>query len=134
MCSCKSQLPKLHGNVIVLGAGDTAFDCATSALRCGAKRVYIVFRKGFTTIRAVPEEVCCVFLVWTPPPRIGSMALPWQNSLTQKYCLLNKISFFEVGIFLTVTKSNIIKGTNYQTCLILYTVIFKCNSMSCSFL
>ena len=57
MCACKSQLPALHGNVVVLGAGDTAFDCATSALRCGARRVYVVFRKGFTNIRAVPEEV-----------------------------------------------------------------------------
>ena len=43
--------------MVVLGAGDTAFDCATSALRCGAKKVFIVFRKGFTNIRAVPEEV-----------------------------------------------------------------------------
>ena len=25
MCGCKSQLPKLYGNVVVLGAGDTAF-------------------------------------------------------------------------------------------------------------
>ena len=41
----------------MLGAGDTAFDCATSALRCGAKKVFVVFRKGFTNIRAVPEEV-----------------------------------------------------------------------------
>lgn len=57
MCACKSALPELYGNVIVLGAGDTAFDCATSALRCGAKRVYVVFRKGFSNIRAVPEEV-----------------------------------------------------------------------------
>ncbi|XP_063618794.1 dihydropyrimidine dehydrogenase [NADP(+)] isoform X1 [Cydia splendana] len=57
MCACKSALPELHGNVIVLGAGDTAFDCATSALRCGARRVYVVFRKGFGNIRAVPEEV-----------------------------------------------------------------------------
>merc|ERR1719445_1336942 len=56
MCACKSQLPELFGNVIVLGAGDTAFDCATSALRCGAKRVFVVFRKGFINIRAVPEE------------------------------------------------------------------------------
>jgi dihydropyrimidine dehydrogenase (NADP+) len=56
MCKSKSKIPKLHGNVIVLGAGDTAFDCATTALRCGAKRVYIAFRKGFTGIRAVPEE------------------------------------------------------------------------------
>lgn len=44
MCACKSALPRLHGNVVVLGAGDTAFDCATSALRCGAKKVYVVFR------------------------------------------------------------------------------------------
>jgi len=57
MCACKSQeLPSIFGNVIVLGAGDTAFDCATSALRCGAKRVFVVFRKGFINIRAVPEE------------------------------------------------------------------------------
>lgn len=56
MCACKSQLPELYGTVIVLGAGDTAFDCATSALRCGAKRVFVVFRKGFINIRAVPEE------------------------------------------------------------------------------
>ncbi|KAG6449002.1 hypothetical protein O3G_MSEX005801 [Manduca sexta] len=57
LCACKTSLPELHGNVIVLGAGDTAFDCATSALRCGARRVFVVFRKGFTNIRAVPEEV-----------------------------------------------------------------------------
>lgn len=59
-CPCRKNadnLPKLHGNVIVLGAGDTAFDCATSALRCGAKKVFVVFRRGFTNIRAVPEEV-----------------------------------------------------------------------------
>lgn len=56
MCSCKSELPQLFGSVIVLGAGDTAFDCATSALRCGARRVFVVFRKGFINIRAVPEE------------------------------------------------------------------------------
>ena len=58
MCDCKkTSLPNLYGNVIVLGAGDTAFDCATSALRCGARKVFVVFRKGFTNIRAVPEEV-----------------------------------------------------------------------------
>mmetsp|Transcript_20053 Transcript_20053/g.32608 ORF Transcript_20053/g.32608 Transcript_20053/m.32608 type:complete len:1074 (-) Transcript_20053:234-3455(-) len=45
------------GDVVVLGAGDTAFDCATSALRCGAGRVYVIFRKGFQGIRACREEV-----------------------------------------------------------------------------
>ena len=32
MCASKCKLPKLNGNVIVLGAGDTAFDCAAIAV------------------------------------------------------------------------------------------------------
>ena len=76
MCACKSKLPQLHGTVIVLGAGDTAFDCATSALRCGAKRVFVVFRKGFVNIRAVPEEMelakqeKCEFLPFMSPHQV----------------------------------------------------------------
>lgn len=68
MCQCRSALPELKGVVIVLGAGDTAFDCATSALRCGARRVFVCFRRGFTNIRAVPEEV------WPDAGREGWMA------------------------------------------------------------
>eukprot|EP00731_Ephydatia_muelleri_P018077 Em0011g117a len=76
MCSCKASLPQLYGSVIVLGAGDTAFDCATSALRCGARRVFVVFRKGFTTIRAVPEEMelareeMCEFMPFMSPKSV----------------------------------------------------------------
>ncbi|KAL3123536.1 hypothetical protein niasHT_006615 [Heterodera trifolii] len=78
MCHCaKTQLPRLSGRVIVLGAGDTAFDCATSALRCGALRVTVVFRKGFTSIRAVPEEMeaareeKCEFMPFMAPRKIN---------------------------------------------------------------
>ncbi|KAM9326309.1 dihydropyrimidine dehydrogenase [NADP(+)] [Gastrophryne carolinensis] len=76
MCACHSSLPSIKGAVIVLGAGDTAFDCATSALRCGARRVYVVFRKGFINIRAVPEEVelakeeKCEFLPFLAPRKV----------------------------------------------------------------
>jgi len=77
MCSCKqTALPELRGRVIVLGAGDTAFDCATSALRCGATKVFVVFRKGFTNIRAVPEEMelareeMCEFLPFMSPTKV----------------------------------------------------------------
>ncbi|XP_070150339.1 dihydropyrimidine dehydrogenase [NADP(+)] [Polyergus mexicanus] len=78
MCACKSnqELPSLRGNVIVLGAGDTAFDCATSALRCGARKVFVVFRKGFTNVRAVPEEMDlakeekCEFIPFQSPNRV----------------------------------------------------------------
>ncbi|XP_019386593.1 PREDICTED: dihydropyrimidine dehydrogenase [NADP(+)] [Crocodylus porosus] len=76
MCACRSPLPSIHGTVIVLGAGDTAFDCATSALRCGARRVFVVFRKGFTNIRAVPEEMelakeeKCEFLPFLSPWKV----------------------------------------------------------------
>lgn len=76
MCACRSALPSIKGTVIVLGAGDTAFDCATSALRCGARRVFVVFRKGFTNIRAVPEEMelakeeKCEFLPFLSPRKV----------------------------------------------------------------
>ncbi|XP_059231467.1 dihydropyrimidine dehydrogenase [NADP(+)] isoform X4 [Mustela nigripes] len=76
MCACHSPLPSIRGVVIVLGAGDTAFDCATSALCCGARRVSIVFRKGFVNIRAVPEEVelakekRCEFLPFLSPRKV----------------------------------------------------------------
>ncbi|CAG2100610.1 unnamed protein product [Medioppia subpectinata] len=79
MCSCSTgaKLPELFGNVLVLGAGDTAFDCATSALRCGAKRVFVIFRRGFTNIRAVPEEMelareeRCEFLPFLSPKKLN---------------------------------------------------------------
>ncbi|GLH06744.1 Dihydropyrimidine dehydrogenase [NADP(+)] [Gryllus bimaculatus] len=77
MCACRSgQLPQLRGTVVVLGAGDTAFDCATSALRCGATKVVVVFRRGFRNIRAVPEEVelakeeKCEFMPFLSPKKV----------------------------------------------------------------
>ncbi|XP_070797175.1 dihydropyrimidine dehydrogenase [NADP(+)] [Pituophis catenifer annectens] len=76
ICGCRSSLLSIQGTVIVLGAGDTAFDCATSALRCGARRVFVVFRKGFTNIRAVPEEMelakeeKCEFLPFLSPHKV----------------------------------------------------------------
>lgn len=79
MCGCKSapSLPRLKGNVIVLGAGDTAFDCATSALRCGGKKVFVIFRRGFSQIKAVPEEFDlareekCEFLPFLTPCEVA---------------------------------------------------------------
>lgn len=71
-----TELPKLKGRVIVLGAGDTAFDCATSALRCAATKVFICFRRGFSHIRAVPEEMSlaveekCEFIPFVAPKKV----------------------------------------------------------------
>eukprot|EP01155_Anaeramoeba_flamelloides_P008145 Anaeramoba_flamelloidesa1186_112.p1 GENE.a1186_112~~a1186_112.p1 ORF type:complete len:816 (+),score=205.29 a1186_112:27-2450(+) len=50
-----SKLPKLDGHVVILGAGDTAIDCALSAYRCGAKRVSLVFRSGLDDMRCSQE-------------------------------------------------------------------------------
>ena len=55
MTTNSSKLFKLHGHVIVLGIGDTALDCARSALRLGANRVSVVFRRGFGDLRANDE-------------------------------------------------------------------------------
>lgn len=76
MCACKTSLPAIRGVVVVLGAGDTAFDCATSAIRCGARKVFVVFRKGLQGMRAVPEEVDlakdekCEFLPFAAPRKV----------------------------------------------------------------
>ncbi len=53
--SIKEKLFKVHGHVMVLGIGDTALDCARSALRLGADRVSVVFRRGFDDLRANEE-------------------------------------------------------------------------------
>lgn len=112
MCSCKSKLPELFGNVIVLGCGDTAFDCCTSALRCGARKVFVIFRKGFTNIRAVPEEVCflpviAIILIKTYIPHLGrKRASFYQNSRWKGiYYSPKSISCSVAGYFLIIGRS-----------------------------
>jgi 2-oxoacid:acceptor oxidoreductase gamma subunit (pyruvate/2-ketoisovalerate family) len=46
----------LQGQVMVVGAGNTAMDCARSALRCGAAGVKIVCREG-EEMPAIAEEI-----------------------------------------------------------------------------
>ena len=61
-CACAAAAgappagPKLHGKVLVLGAGDTAFDCTGSSFRNGASRVVVCFRRSTADMRAVDEE------------------------------------------------------------------------------
>lgn len=52
MSKSKEKIYGLKGHVIVLGIGDTALDCARSALRVGADRVTVIFRRGFNDMRA----------------------------------------------------------------------------------
>lgn len=51
------QLPDYKGKkVLVLGAGDTAMDCASAASRLGGE-VTVAFRKAFKGMRANPSEI-----------------------------------------------------------------------------
>jgi glutamate synthase (NADPH/NADH) small chain len=43
--------------VVVLGGGDTAIDCARSAVRQGAGDVTIAYRRGPERMRAAPKEI-----------------------------------------------------------------------------
>ena len=53
-----SQTPiKKNDNVIVVGGGNVAMDAARSALRLGAKNVYIVYRRSEEELPARREEV-----------------------------------------------------------------------------
>jgi len=48
---------RIGKNVVVIGAGDTAMDCARSAMRCkGTKHVTVVYRRAFTQMPASREE------------------------------------------------------------------------------
>lgn len=50
--------PNLAGKrVLVLGGGDTAMDCARSAVRQGASRVMVAYRRGPERMRASPKEI-----------------------------------------------------------------------------
>jgi 2-oxoacid:acceptor oxidoreductase gamma subunit (pyruvate/2-ketoisovalerate family) len=47
----------LRGHVVVVGGGNTAVDCARTALRCGADRVTIAYRRGRAEMPAIAAEV-----------------------------------------------------------------------------
>ncbi len=47
----------LSGHVVVLGGGNTAIDCARSALRAGAERVTLAYRRTRREMPAIAEEV-----------------------------------------------------------------------------
>lgn len=48
---------KLGDNVLVVGGGNTAMDCARTALRMGVKNVTIVYRRTKTEMPALPFEI-----------------------------------------------------------------------------
>ena len=68
----KIEPPKLSGHVVVLGIGDTALDCARSAFRCGAERVSVVFRRGWSDFRANDE-------IFDPARFEGINFIPYSN-------------------------------------------------------
>ena len=45
------------GQVVVVGGGNTAIDCARTALRCGAATVKLVYRRGREDMPAIAEEI-----------------------------------------------------------------------------
>jgi glutamate synthase (NADPH/NADH) small chain len=47
----------VKGKVVVIGAGNTAIDCATIARRLGAEEVTIVYRRSEREVSAYPHEV-----------------------------------------------------------------------------
>jgi NADPH-dependent glutamate synthase beta subunit-like oxidoreductase/Pyruvate/2-oxoacid:ferredoxin oxidoreductase delta subunit len=49
--------PALRGHAVVVGGGNTAVDCARTALRCGAARVTIAYRRGRAEMPAIPSEI-----------------------------------------------------------------------------
>ncbi len=51
------NVPKLKGTVVIVGGGNTAIDAARTALRCGAEKVKIVYRRSIKEMPAHHEEI-----------------------------------------------------------------------------
>ena len=47
----------MKGHVVVLGGGNTAMDCARSALRCGADKITVAYRRTRKEMPAITEEI-----------------------------------------------------------------------------
>ncbi|MEI6633204.1 MAG: NAD(P)-dependent oxidoreductase [Chlamydiota bacterium] len=68
--------PRVGETVAIFGAGNTAMDCAGTALRLGAKRVLIIYRRGMAEMPAWESEVAMTFregtefMLLTAPKRI----------------------------------------------------------------
>jgi len=52
-----SFIPELKGTVVVVGGGNTAIDAARTAVRCGADKVKIVYRRSLNEMPAHHEEI-----------------------------------------------------------------------------
>jgi len=48
---------KIEGDIVVIGGGSTAFDAARSAVRLGAKKVTLAYRRGIEEMPAEKEEI-----------------------------------------------------------------------------
>ena len=57
LAESKKAETTLSGSVIVIGGGNTAIDCARSALRSGAQSVKLVYRRSREEMPAIAEEI-----------------------------------------------------------------------------
>ncbi|KAF0151420.1 MAG: molybdopterin oxidoreductase [Ignavibacteria bacterium] len=52
-----NNVPELNGTVVIVGGGNTALDAARTAVRCGAEKVKIVYRRSIKEMPAHHEEI-----------------------------------------------------------------------------
>jgi formate dehydrogenase major subunit len=58
LCQLQStEKPAIHGNVVVVGGGNTAIDAARTALRLGAAKVTLLYRRTRNEMPAHPMEI-----------------------------------------------------------------------------
>lgn len=83
------QRPDFSGKTVaVVGGGNTAMDCCRSAIRCGAKKVYIVYRRSENEMPANPIEIHeskvegVEYLFLTNPVKINKDDAGYMKSMT----------------------------------------------------
>lgn len=84
---------KLKGDVVVIGGGSTAFDAARSAIRLGAGKVTLAYRRSLTEIPANHEEIDAAK---EEGIKIVTLAIP--KKIIEENNKVTKIEFFKAKL------------------------------------
>lgn len=112
---CKKKTAAVGDNVMIIGGGNTAVDCALSAKKLGAKEVTIVYRRMKSQMPASTEEIelaeaegVIVMPGWSPLRVVGADG----KATGVEFCLSvpNETVFGTSRLILDETKKQILKA------------------------
>lgn len=105
-------------NILVLGAGNVAIDCALTAAHLGAKSVNLCYRRDEAAMKAYPEELelarskGIIFNYHMIPKKITAQGVTFDQNQNEVFMPADKVI---IAIGQTATKNGLIEAKDFQT-------------------